>query len=87
MTQKQEITQISNLEERARCSQRHIQGYLSQNELYPAGLPHQHLSYQTVPQVLQTAAVFVSVLFLFITKRMFTQHKSLDCHPELDAHT
>lgn len=60
--------EMSNLEERARCSQRHIQGYLSQNELYPARLPHQHLAYQAVPQVLQIAAVFLSFFFLFITK-------------------
>lgn len=85
MTQKQEITQISNLEERACCSQRHIQGYLSQNKLYSTGLPHQHLPHRTIPQVSQIAAVFFSCFFLFTTKLRFTQHKSLDCHPDLDT--
>lgn len=78
LTKTWKIQQIPNLEERARCSQRHVQGHLTQYELYPARLPHQHLPYQTVPQVFQIAAVFFFFSSLFTSKLMFTRHKSSD---------
>lgn len=72
---------MPNLEERAGCSQRHIQGDLSQNELYPPRLPHQHLPEQTVPQVFQTAAVLLSFFLLFTTEWTFHTAQS----PGLDT--
>lgn len=58
----------SYLKESARCSKRHIKRHVSQYELYTAGLPHQHLSHETLPQVFQIAGALFSFLFLLNIK-------------------